>query len=78
MVSTDSPALPDPVCSTDLLRSPSLCLNLDELSSDDAEESVRLSDISVTLLCGSEAGHIPANSDQVLSDEDLRRLRQAR
>ena len=41
MVSTDLPALPDPVCSMDLLRSPSLCLNLDALSSDDAEEPMR-------------------------------------
>ena len=40
MVSTDSPASPYPVCSMDLLRSPSPCLNLDALSSDDAEESV--------------------------------------
>ena len=71
MVSTDSPALPDPVCSTDLLRSPSPCLNLDALSSDDAEECVRLSDISVTLLRGAEDGHTPVNSDQVLSDDDL-------
>ena len=59
MVSTDSPASPDPVCSTDLVRSPSPCLNLDALSSDDAEESVRPRDISVTLLCGSEDGHTP-------------------
>ena len=71
MVKTDSPASPDPVCSTDLLRSPSPCLNLEALPSDDAEESVGLSDISVTLLCGSDDGHIPINSYQVLSDEDL-------
>ena len=71
MVLTDSPASPDPVCSTDLFRSPSPCLNLDVLSSDDAEESVRLCDILVSLLCGSEDGHTPVNSDQVLSDEDL-------
>ena len=45
MVSTDSPAWTDPVCSTDLLRLPSPCLNLNALSSDDAEESLRLSDI---------------------------------
>ena len=38
MVTTDSPASPDPGCSTDLPRSPSPCLNLDALSSDDAEE----------------------------------------
>ena len=49
MVSTDSPASPDPVCSTDLVRSPSPCLDLDALSSDDAEESVKPRDILVTL-----------------------------
>ena len=51
MVSTDSPASPDPVCSTDLLRSTSPCLNLDVLSSDDTEDSVKLSNISDTLIC---------------------------
>ena len=71
MVMTDSPASLDPVCSTDLLRLPSPCLNLDALSSNDAEESVELRDISVTLRCGSDGGHTPVNSDQVLSDEDL-------
>ena len=71
MVSPDSPASLDPVCSTDLVRSPSTCLNLEALSSDDAEESVRPRDISVTLLCGSEDGHTPVDSDQVLSDVDL-------
>ena len=71
MVSTDSPASPDPVCSTDLARSQSSCLNLDTLSSDDAEESVIHRDISVTLLCGSEGGHTPVSSDQVFSDVDL-------
>ena len=71
MVATDSPALPDPGCSADLLRSPSPCLNLDALSSDDAEDAVGLHDFSVTLICGSDGGHTPVNSDQVLSDEDL-------
>ena len=41
------------------------------LSSDDTEDSVELSNISVTLICGSDDGHTPVNSDQVLSDEDL-------
>ena len=54
MVSTDSPASPDPACTTDLARSPSPCLNLGTLSSDDAEESVIPRDILVTVLCGSE------------------------
>ena len=71
MVSTESPASPDPCCLTELLRSPSPCLNLDALSSDDTEGSVGLSNLSVTLLCDSDDGHTPVNSDQVLSDEDL-------
>ena len=33
--------------------------------------SVCLSDLSVTLLCGSDYDHTPTNSDQVLSDMDL-------
>ena len=74
MVSTDSPASPDPVCSTDLIRSPFPCLNLDALSSDDAEDYVGLSDILVTLSCGSVDGRTPVNSDQVLSDAGCGRL----
>ena len=58
---------------TDRRRSSSPCLNLDELSSsdDDTVGSVCLSDLSVTLLCGSDDGHTPVNSDQVISDVDL-------
>ena len=41
------------------------------MSSDDTEGSVGLSNLSVTLLCGSDDGHTPVNSDQVLSDDDL-------
>ena len=59
------------VWETGLLRSPSPCLNLDALSSDDTEGSVGLSNLSVTLLCGSDDGHTPVNADQDLSDEDL-------
>ena len=49
------------------------CLNLDELSSsdEDTEESVGLSDLSITLLCDSDEVLTPVNSDQVLSDVDL-------
>ena len=68
MVSTESP---DPGYLTELLRSLSPCLNLDALSSDDTEGSVGFSNLSVTLLCGSDDGHTPVNSDEVLSDEDL-------
>ena len=71
MVSTDSPASPDPACTMDLARSPSPCLNLDTLSSDDDGESVIPRDISVTLLCDSEDDNTPVGSDQVLSDVDL-------
>ena len=64
MVSTELPALPVPGCFKNLQRSPSPCLNLDALSSDDTKDSVGLSNIS-------DDGHTPANPDQVLSDEDL-------
>ena len=57
----------------DRRRSSSPCWNLDELSSsdDDTGGSVCLSDILVTLLCGSDDDHTPVNSYQVLSDVDL-------
>ena len=66
MVSTESP---DPGGLMEPLRSSSPCFNLDALSSD--EGSVGISNIAVTLLCSSDDGHTPVNSDQVLSDEDL-------
>ena len=47
------------------------CDNLDTLSLGDTEESVIPRDFSVTLLCGSDDGHTPVGSDQVLSDVDL-------
>ena len=71
MVSTESAASPDPDCVTELLRPLFPCINLDALSSDDTEGSVGLSNLSVTLLCDSDDGHAPVNSDQVLSDDDL-------
>ena len=72
-VLTESPASPGASGVTDRRRSSSPCLNLDELSSsdDDMVGSVRLSDLLVTLLCSSDDGHTPVNSDQVLSDVDL-------
>ena len=70
-VSLDSPASPDSDCATNLVRSPSPCLNLDTLSSDDDEKSVIPQDSLVTLFYNSENGHTPVGSDQVLSDEDL-------
>ena len=49
------------------------CLDLDGLSSPDEDigTSVGLSDISVTLLCGSDEVFSPVNSDQVLLDMDF-------
>ena len=43
------------------LRSSLPCSNLDALSSDDTEGSVGISNIAVTLLCGSDDGHTPVN-----------------
>ena len=72
-MSAESPASPDMSTVAVRQRSSSPCLKLDELSSsdDDTVGSVRLSDLSVTLLCSSDDGHTPVSSDQVLSDVDL-------
>ena len=68
IVMTDSPASPAPVCVRAPLRSPSPCLNLDMLSSD---ESAGLGDVSDIPICISDASSPPGNPDQVLSDDDL-------
>ena len=70
-VMTDSPASSAPVRSTGLLRSPSPCLNLDALSSDESEESAGPGDISAAPICISDDCSTPVNPDKVLSDEDL-------
>ena len=72
MASADSPASPvaslvDTSGVEDRVVLSSPYLNLDELSAG----SVGLSDLSVTLLCGSDDAFIPVDSDQVLSDVDL-------
>ena len=71
IVMTDSPASPAPVRSTGLCRSPSPCLNLDALTSDEDDESAGPGDISAAPICVSDDCHTPVNTDQVLSDEDL-------
>ena len=71
LVLTDSPASPDPDSAMYFVISPSLCLNLDTLSSDDAGEPVIPRDISVTVHCGSDDGQTTMGSDQALSDVDL-------
>ena len=72
-ISAESQASPDTSSVEDRRRSSSPCLNLDELLSSDNDTvgSVRLSDLSVTLLCGSDDDHTAVHSDQVLSDVDL-------
>ena len=69
VVMTDSPASPAPVRSTGLLRSPSPCLNLDALSSDEHDESAGPNKISTAPICVSDDCHTPVNTDLVLSDE---------
>ena len=77
-MSTDSPASQatsrlDTSGEEDRAGLASPCLDLDGLSSsdDDIGTSVGLSDLSVTLLCGSDEVFSPVNSDQVLSDVDF-------
>ena len=71
IVMTDSPASPAPVRSTGLIRSPSPCLNLDALSSDEDDETAGPGDVSAAPICVSGDCLAPVNTDQVLSDEDL-------
>ena len=71
IVMTDPPASPAPVRSTGLLRSPSPCLNLDALSSDEDNDSAGPGDVLAAPICVSDDCHTPVNTDQVLSDEDL-------
>ena len=68
---TDSPALPAPVRSTGLIRSPSPCLNLDALSSDESDETAGPGDDSAVPICISDDCGTPVNADKVLSDEDF-------
>ena len=65
---TDSPA---PVRLMGHLRSPSPCLNLDALSSDESDEPAGAGDISASPICISDDCSTPVNPDLVLSDEDL-------
>ena len=71
IVTTDSPASPDPVCSTGLIRSPSPYMNLDALSSDESDEAAGLGDVSAAPICISDDCSTPVNPEEVLSDVDL-------
>ena len=68
IVMTDSPESPAPIRLRAPLRSPSPCLNLDILSSD---ESAGPGDISDVPICISDASNTPSNLTQVLSDDYL-------
>ena len=68
IVMTDLRESPVPVHVVAPLRSPSPCLNLDALSSD---ESVGSSDVSAVPICLSDDASSPVNPEQVLSDDDL-------
>ena len=68
IVMTDSPASPAPARLMEPPRSPSPCLNLDALSSD---ESTAPGDISEVPICISDDSGTPVNPDQVGSDDDL-------
>ena len=63
---TASPASPAPVRLVTPLRSPSPCLNLDALSSDESTGPVYVSAVPI-----SDNSSTPVNPNQVLSDDDL-------
>ena len=52
------------------IRSPSPCVDLDVLSSDDSEVDVTPQDYKVTLLCNSDDSRTPLGSVQFSSEED--------
>ena len=67
IVMTDSPAAPAPVRLRAPLRSPSRCLNLDILSSDESA-GLGVPDVPI---CISDTSNTPSNLNQILSDDDL-------
>ena len=52
------------------MRSPSPCVDLDVLSSDDSEVDVTPQDYKVTLLCDSDDSRTPVGSVQFSSEDD--------
>ena len=65
-----SPASPASVDGRNRMRSPSPCVDLDVLSSDDSEVDVTPQDYKVTLLCNSDDSRTPAGSVQFSSEDD--------
>ena len=58
-MSFSSPALPASVDGTNRTRSPSPCVDLDGLSSDDSAVDVTPQDYKITLLCDSDGSRTP-------------------
>ena len=69
-VTLNSPASPASVDGGNRIRSPSPCVDLDVLSSDDSEVDVTPQDYKVTLLCNSDDSRTPVGSVQFSSEED--------
>ena len=65
-----SPASPASVDGGNRIRSPSPCVDLDVLSSDDSEVDVTPQDYKVTLLCNSDDSRTPVGSVRFSSEED--------
>ena len=69
-VSLSSPASPASVDGRNRTRSPSPCVDLDVLSSDDSEVDVTPQDYNITLFCDSDDSRTPVGSVQFFSKED--------
>ena len=69
-VALNSPASPTSVDGGNRTRSPSPCVDLDALSSDDPEVDVTPQDFKVTLLCNSDDSGTPVGSIVFSSEED--------
>ena len=69
-VQLSPPASPASVDGGNRIRSPSPCVDLDVLSSDDSEVDVTPQDYKITVLCNSDDSHTPMGSVQFSSEED--------
>ena len=69
-VTLSSPASPASVDGGNRIRSPSPCVDLDVLSSDDSQVDVTPQDYKVTLLCNSDDSRTPVGSVQFSSEEN--------
>ena len=72
-VALSSPASPASVDGGNRMRSPSQCVDLDVLSSDDSEVNVTPQEYKVTLLCNSDDSRTPEDDYPLRSGQDDRR-----